>query len=288
MDNYTGFLGREMQDHGLGLADSRIGHYKNLLRSGRLIEGFRFLRLERREGLYGVDGDCDIFLPVTEMFERKTERGSFVAFSNLDREYNLKVIAVDEEKKLVTVSFIQAQLVFRDKAIENLDAELAAGRIPVAKATVDGIIRDNGGRELGLIVSIFGLGIRGRMSIRDWSDLYVPDLYSIVKPQDVIVVGVTGKTTHSGVPMYTVSRRAIEKDEAESLLKRLGDGSSVTAKCVALREKGFVSEVNGIKNVHVFTYFPKFLNIVRGKNYAARVIKGPNGQLRLRVIKGTS
>lgn len=275
--DYLGFLGKE-EKSAIKESESRLGYYMDLFKHDRAIELFRFTRCEFEEGLYGYDGDVEIFLPVDELIVGRKDKQSYVTFSNLDRVYNLKIIDIDESKKKVTVSFFKAQEVFRVEEEKKIDAELAAGRHPVVKGTVKALLRDDYGHRNAALIDLLGLGIYGTLKCAEWSVFFTPDLTDVVKVGDVIEVAVIDKTKLSKMSAYSVSRKECADDRMDEFIEKFPVGSGVTVKCIMRKQHVFYGQIVGYERAFCMCYYPRERKIEVGKLYAGFVKSAEPGR----------
>lgn len=269
--DYYGFLGKEEKTV-VKDKESRLEHYKEVFAKDEYIQEFRFSRCDFSVGLFGYDGDVEIFLPVDEVMHPRAKKESYVTFANLDRVYTLKVLSIDEEKKRVTVSFFKAQEKLRDAEVLKIDEELANGKHPVRKGVIYGLMleRETGYRR-ACIVDILGLGIYATLNVRDWSGFFTPDLAAVVKQGDVIEVAVTGKTVRAGMNSYTCSRKECVKEDTEEFAAKFPVKSGVTIKCIHRENNRFVGQVVGYDDVFCYCYYPAGRRIKLGACYTGYV-----------------
>ena len=274
--NSIGFLGKEFKEKE---KESRLDYYKDIKAADGFIENYRFSVCDFEDSLIGYDEDVTIYLPVTELIDKRKDKPVYANFSNLDRVYNLKIIDINEEEKKVTVSFIAAQKVFKEKEIKRINAALEKGEHPVVLGTALALMtNEETGTKDAVLVDLLGLGIFGTIKISDWSDIYTLDLAHVVKNGDVLKVAIYEKKERAGMVTYKCSRKECANENLEEFFKKFPKGCGVAVKCVARGRKYFTGQLIGYKDILCLCRYPKHVEIEMGKTYTGFIASAEPGR----------
>lgn len=235
----------------------------------------------------------------------------------LSKPYPVEVIAVDEENMTVHVSHMAVKETPRRQAVERITSLLGQGKNVRVKAAITDVFdnTDSGKVRQIVYVDICGLGIPGRIPIKEWANAYTPNLKreaivgSIV---DVIITGMSqyvrqdngnvkitkeNEEIYRDMPKRTVfncSRREYHRmtgyDPWELALKKLSVGMTVRFTVVdsSRTKRSFFAEIDGIPNFNAIGSFPDGVDYVPvGAEYSGFVskIKPDTKYLRVRCLE---
>lgn len=256
MDLFRSFIGEDTEQ--VCRSDNDVlDYYENLMKKGEIIEKVAFSQSELEEGLFFYKNDVKVCLPLVELYRNVREKGSgFVNKKALERTYPCVVKAVDRKNKVVTLSMLDAQDKVRPMAIKKIDTALAKGETLIVPARVVYIPE---GTAINVYLDLLGLGIKGRLSVGEWTDMYIPDLRLVCKAGDVINVAIIGKQTDykPGENAYNCSRKATLPESAwDTIEEKAPVGSIVIIECLKREAKCFVGEVEGLNEVSAYCYYP--------------------------------
>lgn len=198
----------------------------------------------------------------------------------LNKTYNVVVIDVQEDEKLVYVSANVANAEPRAKMRKLLDDGIANKSYKVVKARVVGITSDKDhvkGREMCLL-NLGGLGIMGVMRLGDWSKCFTSSFQPLVKKDDIIRVAVvdTMRWSSADDPVYVCSRKAlIIGDPWEKIEEKLRVRDVVRVTCTNCRQTHFFGKIEGFEELNAYCYYPDDEDdmIEEGKTYIGMVAK---------------
>lgn len=265
MDNkYLGFLGGVAEDSfpAKEVVDSEketvYRFYEEKMESGELIPNMVFSQHEKNEGLFLFEKGVKILLPNEEidLFYKNSSSGR-----NLNRPFTVKVMGVDREARLITVSFIKAQEAVRPGIMKMINESLEKGKPFFTEARVLNIKRNGMEQTSGhVVLDIMGVGIGGVLFTRDWSEAYVRDIGSEIKKGDIIKVAVIEKSAKSanGYIKYRCSRKVLSTgDKWKGIEERYPLHSNVVVTCVKKATNYWLGKVKGLEDVTVYAHYPE-------------------------------
>jgi len=286
-----GFLGIE-RDKTSERTKSTLDEYERLMKNKELIEDLRFPQSKITDGLWKREGEVEIFLPKKEINFR------FEA-TNLSRKetyrfYTVKIIEVDRKNKKVVVSHVAAQEQVRPDVLNVIDKELKEGRAFRAQAIVSFFTKGN----TMAFLDILGIGIKGVIYAKEWSEGYTKSISSVVKRGDLIDIAITGHSKNSKPedPQYACSRRLIimESNPWANIEERVPLHSNVIVRCVDKIGRNFLGKIAGEEEVTVFGHYPDRPSATTGESIVIRqggvytcyasAVSEKNRVLRVRVI----
>lgn len=278
------FLGGKKETSNAREKESDIlEQYKSLMKSGGCIQ-ITFAKAEADGTLSKVERDIVISMKADEI----TGESYDLRFKSqkLADTYYAKVVSVDEASRTVWVSHNAARREIRpeleDEINKRLPKEGAAHSIRVKgkviriqTKTVDGNILDT-----GVWLDLCGVGILGFVYIGDWAYTYTSALKGTVSYGDVVEVCITDKKVRKqkkqDVTYYSCSRKELVEDpwKCRSLGEKYHVGDIVRIKCLSLKKGHWFGEINGLKDIQVFTEYPSSARdfpIVPGMEYMGKI-----------------
>lgn len=291
-----------------------ISYYREKMEKKERIE-IMFSGVDRYDNLFAYAGE------VTIKMLNKNIRGYRSRIYDralcLSRPYLVEVTAVDEENMTVHVSHMVVKETPRRQAVERITSLLGQEKNVRVKAAITDVFdnTDSGKVRQIVYVDICGLGIPGRIPIKEWANAYTPNLKreavvgSIV---DVIITGMSQyvrqdngnvKITKENEEIYrdmpkrivfNCSRREYHRmtgyDPWELALKKLSVGMTVRFTVVdsSKTKRSFFAEIDGIPNFNAIGSFPDGVDYVPvGAEYSGFVskIKPDTKYLRVRCLE---
>lgn len=291
-----------------------ISYYKEKMEKKEKLE-IRFSVIDRYDNLIAYAGG------VTVKMLNKNIKGYRSRIHDralcLSESYPVEITAIDEENMTVHVSHMAVKETPRRQAVERIESLLAQGKNVRVKAEITDVFdnADSGKLRQIVYIDICGLGILGRIPIKEWANAYTPNLKreavvgSIV---DVIITGMSRSVRQDGAsikitkeneemykdaPKRTVfncSRREYHKmtgyDPWELALKKLSAGMTIRFTVVESdkMKRSFFAEIDGIPNFNAIGSFPDGVDYVPvGAEYSGFVskIKPDTKYLRVRCLE---
>ncbi len=291
----------------------RISYYKEMMEKKEKLE-IMFSVIDRYDNLIAYAGE------VTVKMLNKNIKGYRSRIKDralcLSRVYSVEITAIDEESMTVHVSHMAVKETPRKQAVERIVSLLEQGKNVQVKAEITDVFdnTDSGKVRQIVYIDICGLGILGRIPIKEWANAYTPNLKreavvgSIV---DVVITGMSQSVRQDGgntkitkeneemyrdMPKRTVfncSRREYHKmtgyDPWELALKKLSVGMTVRFTVVdsSKTKRSFFAEIDGIPNFNAIGSFPDGVDYVPvGTEYSGFVskIKSDTKYLRVRCL----
>lgn len=290
-----------------------ICYYKEMMEKKERLE-IMFSVIDRYDNLIAYAGE------VTVKMLNKNIKGYRSKINDralcLSRAYSVEITAIDEESMTVYVSHMAVKEIPRKQAMERIVLLLGQGKNVRVKAQITDVFdnTDSGKVRQIVYIDICGLGILGRIPIKEWANAYTPNLKreavigSIV---DVVITGMSQSVRQDGenikitkenegmygnMPKRTVfncSRREYHKltgyDPWELALKKLSVGMTVRFTVVdsSKAKRSFFAEIDGIPNFNAIGSFPDGVDYVPvGSEYSGFVskIKSDTKYLRVRCL----
>lgn len=200
--------------------------------------------------------------------------------------YYVKVIGIDESSRTVWVSHNAARLDTRPEIETEINKRIpkegpkrsicVKGKvIRIQTKTVDGENVDT-----GVWLDLCGVGILGFVYIGDWANTFTPALKGTVSYGDIVEVCVVEKKVRKqkkqDITYYACSRKELIEDpwENKSLEQKYQVGDIVKIKCLSLKKGHWFGEINGLKDIQVFTEYPSSARnfpIVPGMEYMGKI-----------------
>lgn len=235
----------------------------------------------------------------------------------LSKNYLVEISDVDEEEKIVYVSHAALKDSPRKQAVEKIVSLIGQNKNVRVKAEITDVFDSMEGDKMRQIVyvDICGLGILGRIPIKEWANAYTPNLHReavVGSVVDVIITGMSetvridkenikitkeNRELYKDVPrriVFRCSRRAYHKlvgyDPWDLALRKLREGMTIRFTVVESNKinKSFFAEIDGIPNFNAIGSFPDGVDYVPvGAEYSGFVskIKPDKKYLRVRCLE---
>lgn len=291
-----------------------ISYYKEMMEKKEKLE-IMFSVIDRYDNLIAYAGE------VTVKMLNKNIKGYRSRIHDralcLSKSYPVEVTAIDEGSMTVHVSHVAVKETPRKQAVERIESLLGQGKNVRVKAEITDVIdnTDSGKIRQIVYIDICGLGILGRIPIKEWANAYTPNLKREAVAGSIVDVVITGMSRsvrqesgnikitkdnedmYKDVPKRTVfncSRREYHKltgyDPWELALKKLSVGMTVRFTVVDSNKtkRSFFAEIDGIPNFNAIGSFPDGVDYVPvGTEYSGFVskIKGDTRYLRVRCLE---
>ena len=290
-----------------------ISYYKEMMEKKEKLE-IMFSVIDRYDNLIAYAGE------VTVKMLNKNIRGYRSRIHDralcLSKSYPVEVTAIDEGSMTVHVSHVAVKEKPRKQAVERIESLLGQGKNVRVKAEITDVVdnTDSGKIRQIVYIDICGLGILGRIPIKEWANAYTPNLKREAVVGSIVDVVITGMSQsvrqesgnvkitkdnedmYKDVPKRTVfncSRREYHKltgyDPWELALKKLSVGMTVRFTVVDSNKtkRSFFAEIDGIPNFNAIGSFPDGVDYVPvGTEYSGFVskIKSDTRYLRVRCL----
>ena len=290
-----------------------ISYYKEMMEKKEKLE-IMFSVIDRYDNLIAYAGE------VTVKMLNKNIRGYRSRIHDralcLSKSYPVEVTAIDEGSMTVHVSHVAVKETPRRQAVERIESLLGQGKNVRVKAEITDVIdnTDSGKIRQIVYIDICGLGILGRIPIKEWANAYTPNLKREAVAGSIVDVVITGMSQsvrqesgnvkitkdneymYKDMPKRTVfncSRREYHKltgyDPWELALKKLSVGMTVRFTVVDSNKtkRSFFAEIDGIPNFNAIGSFPDGVDYVPvGTEYSGFVskIKSDTKYLRVRCL----
>lgn len=238
--------------------DKVLTFYESKMNSGELIPNVEFSQHEQAEGIFFYEKGIKIFMPNEEISTGNKVPTS--SFKNLNRPFTVKVIGVDREQGVVTVSFTKAQEEVRPSVVRSIDEQLEKGNYFFTEARVLHIKSDRINKTRShAILDIMGVGLGGILLNKDWSGAFVRDLSEEIKNGDVIDVAVVEKLPDvKSYVRYRCSRRVLDGESRWSgIEERYPLHSNIVVTCVKKEKQYWLGRVKGLDDITVYAHYPE-------------------------------
>lgn len=265
-----------------GQGNVHLGKYKQLMENGEYMQ-IAFEKVDADGTLSKVENGVVICMAPQEI--------SGVAYDlryksqKLADMYYVRVVEVDDASSTVWVSHNEARKDMRPEIEAEINKRLSAKKkqlvrvkgkvIRIQTKTVQGETVDT-----GVWLDLCGVGILGYVYIGDWAQTFTPALKGIVSYGDVIEVCVNErkvrKQKRGDVVYYSCSRKELVENPWEqlSLEEKFHVDDIVRIKCLSLKEGHWFGEINGLKDIQVFTEYPSAAHdfpIIPGMEYMGKI-----------------
>ena len=290
-----------------------ISYYKEMMEKKEKLE-VMFSVIDRYDNLIAYAGE------VTVKMLNKNIKGYRSRIHDralcLSKSYPVEVTAIDEGSMTVHVSHVAVKETPRKQAVERIESLLGQGKNVRVKAEITDVIdnTDSGKIRQIVYIDICGLGILGRIPIKEWANAYTPNLKREAVVGSIVDVVITGMSQsvrqesgnvkitkdnediYKDMPKRTVfncSRREYHKltgyDPWDLALKKLSVGMTVRFTVVDSNKtkRSFFAEIDGIPNFNAIGSFPDGVDYVPvGTEYSGFVskIKSDTRYLRVRCL----
>lgn len=242
--------------------DEILDTYENYLKTGESII-MQFTKVDKEGNLFFYNSNVEIRMDNIDIkgYELK---GLNRMGSLLERPYNVKVVEVNREDKIVKVSHEAATAVDREKMISFMEEEISKedGRC-IVPAKIVVILQ-------GLaILDIGGMGIPGYVWIRNWSKNFCTSIEEEASAGDIINVEVIGKdgmtesqkshyfrkwTTRDS---YECSRAATMADPWEGIEQTFKKGDIIRVRCRTIPEDAsyFLGTIENNPGINILCWY---------------------------------
>ena len=255
-------LGINFNDYLKGMdsvEDNVLERYKSLAETDSV---FPFVfDVARPDGnLEAREGDCTIILKNQDI--NGIAYDTYTRAYKLRRRYNVKIINIDEENKVIYVSHVAARETDRDRLNDYLQENIENKVACVIPATVIAVYNHIA------ILNLGGLNIPGYLSIEEWSSEYTLDLRTEVKRNDIIRIAVleTGGLTvprqkqyfkwTDQVPYRCSRRKTIKVNPWTGISKRIHEEDIVRVRCSSVADNNFYCKVEGLPEINAYCFYP--------------------------------
>lgn len=199
--------------------------------------------------------------------------------------YYVRVVEVDETADVVWVSHNEARKDKRPEIEAEINKRLSAKRKQIIRVKGK-VIRiqtkmvQGESVDTGVWLDLCGVGILGFVYIGDWAQTFTPALKGTVAYGDVVEVCICEqkirKQKQRDVIYYACSRKELVENpwEQMDLEEKYHVGDIVRIKCLSLKKGHWFGEINGLKNIQVFTEYPSASHdfpIIPGMEYMGKI-----------------
>lgn len=246
-----------------------LNYFEGYQKSGELLTDITFSQ-GNRQGLYYFKDNVQVLLPRSEL--QYNLRFDFESIDYMRRKYTVKVVAVDREAKVVTLSFKQAQEQAKPTIMKAIKESLDAGRPYRTLARISYITR----AERGVChVDILGIGLHGIIPVREWSMAYTADIRMVAQPGDIVELLVTDTIKGTdGLNLYICSRKqALNADPWEGIEIKAPRHTTVIVRCLRKFESHFIGAIDGLEELSCYCHYPNIgtINTHTGQNLVINI-----------------
>lgn len=254
--------------------------YRNYLRDGAYFQT-TFERADLNGNLSRVEDDILLMMAADgingEAYDLRYKS------QKLADTYCVRVTSIDEEGRTVHVSHNAARLDQRpqiEAEIENRLKDKQTVRVKGKVIRIQSRMVDGETVDTGVWLDLCGVGILGFVYIGDWAQTYTAALHGKVSYGDVIEVAVKEKVERDQrkgkLVYYACSRKEFVENpwESKSLQEKYHTGDIIRIKCLSLHQGHWFGEINGLKDIQVFTEYPsasRNFPIIPGMEYMGKI-----------------
>ena len=199
--------------------------------------------------------------------------------------YYVRVIEVDETADVVWVSHNEARKENRPEIEAEINKRLSAKRKQPIRVRgkvirIQTKMLQGESVDTGVWLDLCGVGILGFVYIGDWAQTFTPALKGTVSYGDVVEVYIVEKKIRQQkqreVVYYACSRKELVENpwEQMALEEKYHVGDIVRIKCLSLKKGHWFGEINGLKDIQVFTEYPsasRDFPIIPGMEYMGKI-----------------
>lgn len=229
-----------------------LNYYEGYYKSGELLTDITFSQ-GNRQGLFYFRDNVQVLLPRAEL--QYNLHYDFESIDYMRRKYTVKVVGVDREAKLVTLSFKQAQEQARPTVAKAIQESLDAGMPYRTLARISYITRP----EKGVChVDILGIGLHGIIPVREWSMAFTADIRMVAQPGDIVNILVTEIVRgNEGEKLYICSRKqALHGNPWEGIEQKAPKHTTVIVRCLRKYEDHFIAAIDGLEELSCYCHYP--------------------------------
>lgn len=254
--------------------------YRTYLRNGEYFQTV-FERVDLNGNLSRVEDDILLTMAVDgingEAYDLRFKS------QKLADTYCVRVISIDEDGRTVHVSHNAARLDQRpqiEAEIEKRRKEKQTVRVKGKVIRIQSRILNGESVDTGVWLDLCGVGILGFVYIGDWAQTYTAALHGKVSYGDIIEVTVKEKVEREQrkgkLIYYSCSRKELVENpwEHKALQEKYHTGDIVRIKCLSLHKGHWFGEINGLRDIQVFTEYPspaRNFPIVPGMEYMGKI-----------------
>lgn len=236
--------------------EKTLEKYKQYLKEETVFSVF-FVKADTNGNLIAYDGNTNIEIRMENKEINGYEYNAYRRKYFLSKEWGVKVVKIDEQKKIVYVSHEQIRNEDRKKLEKIIEKELGKCVVPAKVIKVlEGLV----------LLDIGGMGIPGYMWVRNWSQTYTETISDYVQKGDIIKVAILGKNSLTDKQRkrhfswtdrdcYECSRKdAMTSDPWKGLSEKLKKNDIIHARCkrISSDEGYFWGIVDGMPEINVF------------------------------------
>lgn len=284
---------------GTGNKNSCLGKYKKQMENGEYIQ-LSFEKANADGTLSKVIEDGVVICMAPEEINGEVYDLRYKS-QKLADTYYVRIVKVDETAGVVWVSHNEARKDKRPEIETEINKRLASKREQVIKVKGK-VIRiqtkmvQGESVDTGIWLDLCGVGILGFVYIGDWAQTFTPALKGTVFYGDVVEVCIKEKKIwqqkHRDVSYYACSRKELVENpwEQMALEEKYHVGDIVRIKCLSLKKGHWFGEINGLKDIQVFTEYPsasRDFPIIPGMEYMGKIyyINAKEHSLKARVFQ---
>ena len=230
-----------------------LKEYKKVMENKELLE-VTFTMADNTDYVFVTyDGDIEIRMAYKEFFKRANddELNKQQAIGAVRRPKHVLVTKVDEENKVVHVSYIEAMKKEREKTCKDIDEQLAAGK----EVRVTGKVMDVRGRwnHSFAVIAFNNSNVRGIVWCNRWSPSFTTELKgSELIGMDVEVAVIERiKNSRAVKASYVCARDVVIGDIWSGIENKYHKGDILNVKCVEKWGSVYAGTVEGEKELKV-------------------------------------
>lgn len=237
----------------------KMNEYKELMKNKSMLS-VGFTSAKHQEEVfcaYDEDG-VELRLPYKEyFFHDDKEQNRKQAAGVIRSAKNVIIKNVDEENKIVTVSYISALAAERTAVRESLDERVKKGE----KILMQGVIKDirGEGTQSFAVIKFKNSNLKGLLWCNRWSPAYIENLReetSVGAEVEVEIIGFN-KSKVEPTCRYLCARNAVIGNVWDGIEKRYQKGDIVNVKCVRKWGSFFSGSIAGEDELPVRMLTPR-------------------------------
>ena len=250
--------------------DQLLNKYQEYLNNGTIFQVI-FSRCNREKGdFFKETGHGEemitLYMPHDESITPASKNQNLS--KKLLLEYNVVVIEVDEEKRIITVSHKIAIRKLKNTLQRRINKELKRSDrdketekiiVPAKVVTIDK------SRNV-VIVDLCGYGLPGYVQASQWQHLFTKDVGRFAEIGSVVDVEVLfyaiAPLGKNGINMYACSRKNVIENPWKGIEERFKVKDIVRITCVDKTKKHWFGTIDGLNDIQVFCEYPDASNRV--------------------------
>lgn len=239
----------------------KIAEYKELIKTKELLT-VAFATARNQEEVfitYDEEDDIELRLPYREYFTSYNKKENALhAFGVIRNAKNVIVKSVDEENKIVTLSYLGALAIEREEAQKQIDAKLEKGEdVRVRGIVID--VRGVGSRSFA-VIRFRDSNLKGLLWIDRWSPAFVNDIKEKASVGMEIEIDIVAYNKSNVEPRcrYICARDVVIGNIWAGIEKRYQKGDYINVKCEGVWGASYYSgSLVGEKELPVRMLIPK-------------------------------